>query len=235
LIECIDITGSTNADLVFRLAAGGPVFAGSWLVALRQTAGRGRLGRVWDDGAGNFMGSTVHFPRAEDPPLASLALVVGLAVQRVVSDILPLPYQAQLKWPNDVMVGDAKLAGILLERAGEALVIGVGVNIAQAPDLPERATVALSRFGSVPGVEEFASRLASSFASELELWRNYGLAAMLQRWLAVAYPLGTAMSVKGLNGTITGHFAGLDESGALQLALPDGRLHIVHAGDVQLL
>jgi len=235
LIECVDITGSTNADLVSRLAAGEPVFAGSWRVAKRQSAGRGRLGRVWNDGLGNFMGSTVVRPQVGDPPLPSLALVAGIAVHLAVSDILPAPYQAQLKWPNDVMVGDAKLAGILLERAGDALVVGIGVNLAQAPDLPDRHTVALSRFGPVPDAVDFAQNLAVIFAEELQKWREYGLAAMLSRWQVAAFPLGTPLSVKGVQGNLSGHYAGLDETGALQLALPDGRLHIVHAGDVQLL
>jgi len=233
LIETIPETGSTNADLLARLAGGDAVAEGDWLVADRQTAGRGRQGREWFDGSGNFMGSTVVRCRAGDPPSPSLALVAGLAVQAAVSPHVPPPAFAVLKWPNDVMVGMAKLAGILLERVGEDVVVGVGVNLARAPDVPERETVACSRFGPAPDRDGFAAGLARAFADELQRWRQFGLAATIARWQACAHPVGTALTVTPPGeGVLSGHFAGLDESGALRLALPDGTTRIVHAGEI---
>ena len=136
MIETVRETGSTNADLAARIAHSGYVAEGAWLLADRQTAGRGRLGRSWSDGAGNFMGSTVVHLRHGDPSPDTLALVAGLAVyEAVVSRAGP---ETMLKWPNDVLVDGAKLAGILLERIGDAVVIGIGVNLAAAPRFDDR-------------------------------------------------------------------------------------------------
>ncbi|HNJ48148.1 MAG TPA: biotin--[acetyl-CoA-carboxylase] ligase, partial [Novosphingobium sp.] len=102
MIRFIPETGSTNADLAARLSAGEAVPEGEWLVADRQSAGRGRQGRTWFDGMGNFMGSTVVRPGPGDPPISTLALVAGLAVHETVAPLIPPPQRAMLKWPNDV-------------------------------------------------------------------------------------------------------------------------------------
>ena len=227
-------TGSTSDDLVARLHDGGGVAEGHWLVADRQTAGRGRLGRSWSDGSGNFMGSTLVRLTANDPPAATLALVAGLAVQAAVSPFIPPPARAQLKWPNDVLVNGAKLAGILLERIGDSVVVGVGVNLAHGPQVPDRETLALSRFGPAPDRDNFAQALAGLFAGEVLRWRSYGLAPLIQRWQAAAHPLGTPLRVSQGGGSLSGTFAGLTEDGALRLALADGTTRNIHAGEVLL-
>lgn len=235
MIETVAVTGSTNADLLARLAAGEPLGDGFWLVARRQNAGRGRLGRIWNDGAGNFMGSSVVRLASGDPHAGSLALVAGLAAQEAVEPFLPAPHSAMLKWPNDLLVDGAKLAGILLERIGDAVVVGIGVNLAQAPSLPDRATCALGDLVPAPDVDAFAARLTAAFAAQLALWRSYGLGPLVARWQAVAHPLGTPLSVaEPASGVLQGHFAGLDEQGALRLALADGTTRIIHAGDINL-
>jgi BirA family biotin operon repressor/biotin-[acetyl-CoA-carboxylase] ligase len=124
------------------------------LIADRQTAGRGRMGRDWLDGAGNFMGSTVVHPRFGDPPPSSLALLAGLAMHEVVSAYLPPPHRVMLKWPNDVMIGSAKLAGILLERVGDAVVVGLSTVI-PSPCLtsPPRQTAINLRAPSPPSLQ----------------------------------------------------------------------------------
>lgn len=205
------------------------------MVADRQNAGRGRLGRVWNDGTGNFMGSTVVALGGHQPHAGSLALVAGVAVQAAVAPLVPPPHQALLKWPNDVLIGGAKLAGILLERVGEAVVVGIGVNLAQAPDLADKDTIALTHFGPAPNRDDFADNLAQCFAEELTRWRNYGLEALVSRWQAVAHPIGTPLVVQdGTNPPLSGHFAGLDAQGALRLTLRDGTSRTIHAGDVHL-
>ncbi|HEX4847784.1 MAG TPA: biotin--[acetyl-CoA-carboxylase] ligase, partial [Novosphingobium sp.] len=228
-------TGSTNADLAARLVGAEGLGEGTWLVADRQTAGRGRQGRTWFDGHGNFMGSTVVRPGPGDPPAASLALLSGLAVHEAVAPLIPPPATALLKWPNDVMVGPAKLAGILLERVGDAVIVGIGVNLAQAPDVKGRQTVALSAFGPAPDRDHFASALARQFDLELERWRAYGLDPLIRRWQAAAHPPGTPLLVgEPGEAALEGRFAGLTGDGALQLRLADGTTRVIHAGEVRL-
>lgn len=235
MIDYIPETGSTSADLAARLAAGEAVGEGTWLIADRQTAGKGRQGRAWSDGAGNFMGSTVVRPGHAGPPLASLALVAGLAVHEVVSQRLPPPHRAVLKWPNDVMIGGAKLAGILLEGSAGCVVVGIGVNLAQAPVVEGRETVALSSFGPAPDRNSFAEALAQQFDLELGRWRTFGLEALISRWLAAGHPIGTPLLVgEPGEAPLAGEFAGLTADGALQLRLADGTARIIHAGEVRL-
>ncbi len=234
MIEVVAETGSTSADMLARLAGGERLGEGHWLVADRQSAGRGRQGRTWFDGAGNFMGSTLVHHRPGDPPAASLALLAGLAVHDAVSAHLPADAAVQLKWPNDLMVGAAKLAGILLESVGASVVIGIGVNLVVAPRLPDRETIALAAIGICPTRDAFAEALAAAFALELQRWRDFGLAPVIRRWLAAAHPVGTSLEV-GEPGEppLTGAFAGLTEDGALQLRLADGGTRVIHAGEVR--
>jgi BirA family biotin operon repressor/biotin-[acetyl-CoA-carboxylase] ligase len=230
VIEYLAETGSTSADIAARLREGQFVPEGHWLAADRQTAGRGRQGREWFDGAGNFMGSTVVHLRFGDPDPATLALLAGLVVHQAVT-ALPAGGTALLKWPNDVMIAKAKLAGILLERVADSVIVGIGVNLATAPVLPDRETIALG--GGDRG--DFAADLARLFDLELCRWRSFGLAPILCRWLAAAHPIGTPLNV-GEPGEkpVTGSFAGLTEEGALQLRLADGSTRVIHAGEVRL-
>ena len=208
---------------------------GHWLVARRQTQGRGRLGREWLDGQGNFMGSTIVRIHEFDPLPASLALVAGVAVHEAVAPHVPPPLRPMLKWPNDVLIGEAKLAGILLERVKDNVVVGIGVNLAATPNLPDRQAVALSSFGPAPDPGHFADSLAACFAIELDRWRTYGLAVTISRWLTAAHPQGTPLIASAADGTrIQGAFAGLAEDGALQLRLTDGTTRLIHSGEVTL-
>lgn len=208
---------------------------GDWLVADRQVAGRGRQGRKWFDGSGNFMGSTVVHPTDRDPPVHTLTLVASVALYEALLPLIPDPSALQIKWPNDLMLKGAKLSGILLEREGQAVVLGIGVNLAAAPELPERETIALADVGPVPSRDAFAEVLAESFARELDRWRQFGLAPIMRRWLAAAHPLGTSLRVHGEESqAIEGQFAGLSDEGSLLLRLEDGTTRAIHAGDVML-
>lgn len=235
MITFVAETGSTNADLAERLSAGDLAPEGEWLVADRQSAGRGRQGRAWFDGSGNFMGSTVVRPRAGDPPLPTLALVAGVALHRVVAAALADPSAVLLKWPNDLMVGSAKLAGILLERAGDGVVVGMGINLVHAPAVDGRETTSLAALGGSTGRDAFAWALAAAFADDLAAWRAYGLGPLIGRWLRAAHPPGTRLLVgEPGEAPLAGEFAGLDGDGALILALADGTRQTIHAGEVRL-
>lgn len=235
MIEFVKETGSTNADLIARIRAGEFVAEGYWLVADRQTSGRGRQRREWFDGTGNFMGSTVVHRRFSDPESATLALLAGLAVHEAVSGHLPERHRSMLKWPNDVMIDRGKLAGILLERVGDTIVVGIGVNLASAPQLPDRETIALSDVGDTVDRDGFAEDLARQFDLELERWRNFGMASIIKRWLAAAHQPGTPLSViEPGESRLDGTFVGLGEDGSLQLRLADGTSRAIHAGETSL-
>jgi BirA family biotin operon repressor/biotin-[acetyl-CoA-carboxylase] ligase len=142
----------------------------------------------------------------------------------------------QLKWPNDVLLGTAKLAGILLERAGDAVVIGIGANLAHHPDLPDRPATSLAAHGVEVTPAAFLDTLAEAFARWLARWRGEGLAPIRARWLARAHAVGTALTARLPDGrAVDGLFDGLCQDGALILRLAGGERRVIHAGDVFLL
>jgi BirA family biotin operon repressor/biotin-[acetyl-CoA-carboxylase] ligase len=200
---------------------------------LKQDSGRGRHGRPWESIEGNFSGSTLVQLRASDPPAPSLALVAGLALIEAVEIEAP-GSPLLLKWPNDLMLGDAKLAGILLERSGDRVVAGFGVNLAGAPELPGRKAASL-RAAKQIAPQAFAPVLAGKFAQLLAIWRSSEPAQFAQAWLARAHPIGTPLEVhSGPNERIGGTFDGIEPDGAMRLKRSDGMVDIVRAGDVHL-
>jgi BirA family biotin operon repressor/biotin-[acetyl-CoA-carboxylase] ligase len=233
LFEFVTETGSTNADLAARLRAGEPLAEDTWLIADRQSDGKGRQGRDWIGGEGNFMGSTVVKLTGREASPSCLAMVAGLAVYETVFVRLPLPAKLELKWPNDLLLAGGKLAGILLERHGDTVIVGIGVNLAQSPRLARNKAISLGQFGPVPDRDIFAADLAQNFVKEVERWRKSGINAVLARWLAAAHPEGTPLTVHTGDATpISGVFAGLAPDGALKLRLADGAVRVIHAGDV---
>lgn len=236
MIQTAPEIDSTNAALVERLRSGVGFAEGDWLVADRQSAGRGRMGREWFDGAGNFMGSTVVDLRHGDPDPATLSLVTGLAVHAAVVESVSDAAALMLKWPNDLIAGGAKLGGILLERIAQVVVVGIGVNLESAPQVPDCRTTSIAELGTAPARDDFANVLTVSFADELERWRSAGLAQAIRRWSAISCSEGTNLQVNLPDGTtLDGAFAGLTEDGALRLALAGGAMRVIHAGDVRLL
>lgn len=224
----VERTGSTNSDLL----ADPSVREGGWLVALAQDAGRGRHGREWQSPPRNFHGSTVVELRPADPPAASLALTAGVALIRAVEAAAPAT-GLMLKWPNDLLLGPGKLGGILLERAGDRVVAGFGVNLASAPALADRSTAALSGVALVTP-EAFAPLLAAAFARELERWRR-DLPALVGLWLESAHSIGSPLSVwASADERLQGNFDGLEPDGALRLRLADGTRQVIRAADVFL-
>jgi BirA family biotin operon repressor/biotin-[acetyl-CoA-carboxylase] ligase len=204
---------------------------GDWLVALEQVAGKGRQGRSWVSAAGNFFGSTLVELRELDPPAQSLSIAAGLALVEAI-DIAAPAQPLMLKWPNDVMLLGRKLAGILLERSGDRVTVGFGVNLAAAPHLAERPGAAL---GGKVTPEAFAPLLAGSFSRLLGLWRQSQPGLLAHAWLARAHPVGTRLTVHDSGDElVSGRFDGLERDGALRLRRNDGTLDIVRAGDVEL-
>jgi BirA family biotin operon repressor/biotin-[acetyl-CoA-carboxylase] ligase len=222
-------TGSTNDDLAALARAGAA--EGLWLRAERQTGGKGRQGRAWASPPGNLYASTLVRIRPGDPPGASLALASAVALHEAANTFAP-GAPIRIKWPNDLVVDGGKLAGILLEREGEAVIAGFGVNLAHHPDDTPRPALSFAALtGSAPEPDVFLEILAEAFARWLGRWRNEGIAPVRAAWLAAAHPIGSALSTSEGEGL----FDGLDESGALRLRLADGTARVIHAGDVFLI
>lgn len=180
---------------------------------------------------GNFYGSTLVELRTGDPQPQTLSLAASLALIEAVD--LAVPGQAlMLKWPNDLLLHGNKLAGILLERSGDRIVIGFGVNLAFAPELPDRKCASLS--GRITP-DAFAALLAGSFERLLNLWRTSEPGQLAQAWLTRAHPVGTALTVhSAADEFASGQFDGIETDGALRLRSNDGSVEIVRAGDISL-
>lgn len=204
---------------------------GDWLIALTQSAGRGRHGRHWQSPIGNFHGSTLVTLRPDDPLAPSLSLASGLALIDAAQTAAP-DAGLLLKWPNDLLLGGAKLGGILLERSGDRVVAGFGVNLEQAPTLDDRVAAVLpNRFSP----QAFAPLIAAAFARMLDSWRQLETNSLANAWQSRAHAIGTMLTVHAAPGEqISGIFDGLEPGGALRLRLADGSVRVMHAGDVSL-
>lgn len=227
-IRIVERLGSTNTALL----ADAQSVEGDWLVALKQDGGKGRHGRVWESIEGNFLGSTLVQLRPDDPPAPALALAAGLALIEAVGIEAPA-VPLSLKWPNDLMLADAKLAGILLERSGDRVVVGFGVNLAGAPLIAGRKTASLKAIKDV-APQAFAPILAGKFAQMLASWRSADPAQFAQAWLARAHPIGTPLEVhSGPGERVSGMFDGIEPDGAMRLRR-EGMIDLIRAGDVYL-
>ena len=232
-IQTVPQTISTNADLLALASTSSA--DGLWLRAEQQSGGRGRMGRDWVSPPGNLYVSTLVRLRQGDPAAATLGFVGALALYEIAALYAP-DAALQIKWPNDVTAGGAKLSGILLERTGDAVVIGIGVNLASHPDLSDRKTTSLAALtGTAPDVTFFLEGLAEAFHRLLDQWRGGDLDQIIKRWRVHAHPVGTLLKVSLPDGDrLEGFYDGLSDDGALRLRLADGAVRVIHAGDVFL-
>lgn len=235
-----DSLDSTN-ERARELAADGEA-DGAVVWARVQTAGRGRQGRQWQSPAGNLYCSILLRPGMAPGEAAQFSFVTALALGAAVSGLLPAGADLRYKWPNDLLVGGRKAAGILLEASGVSggkvdwLVVGAGLNLAHHPDIAPgsgfRATSLAAEGAAEATVEEVLGRFVEAFARWRVQWRDAGLAAVHTAWLARAWRLGEEIAVRQAGGELRGRFEGLDGSGALLLALADGSRRALPAGDV---
>ena len=247
----LDEIGSTNAEAM-RLGLGGAATP-LWVRAERQTAGRGRSGRAWMSEPGNHYASLLlHLP-CSPTIIHHLSFVAAVAVVAAIRRVAGLASSAssaiaakalrpqlalRLKWPNDILLDGAKLVGILPEstqRLDQTMlaVIGIGINLAHAPDQLGRATTYLAAHDIEVSPATMLDALAVEMSQALLLWGNgAGFATIRDLWLANALPLGTAMSVHTGHDSIDGTFAGLDYDGALILRDHSGYDRRMTFGDV---
>jgi BirA family biotin operon repressor/biotin-[acetyl-CoA-carboxylase] ligase len=227
---------STNEEAKRLAAVGerGPI----WVVAERQTAGRGRRGRLWHSPTGNL--SATLFLRPEKPAntCAQLSFVAALAASDVVSRFAPL-VDVRVKWPNDVLADGSKIAGILLESASsgadrlEWLAVGIGINLAHYPVDTEFPATALSTLG-VAGISprDASERLAAAWSEWYDIWLVEGFSRIRDIWLSRAARLGERIRARLATEEATGVFEGIDEHGALILRESQSRTRAIAAGEV---
>jgi BirA family biotin operon repressor/biotin-[acetyl-CoA-carboxylase] ligase len=227
-LVALQSAGSTN-DEAARLAEEGAL-EGTVVWARQQSGGRGRRGRVWASPPGNLYSSTILRPDCPAMRAAELGFVAALAVV----DMVPAGRDVRVKWPNDVLVDNGKVAGILPESSiaadgkAEHVVLGIGVNVGFAPSLPEMRYPGAALGGTVEAALE---KLTAGLARWVAQWRRDGFEAIRAEWLAKAGPLGLEVDVKLGDELVRGRFAGMDREGALLLDTAAGTRRIV-AGEL---
>lgn len=228
ILENVD---STNAEAA-RIA---PSLTGpEWILALRQTQGRGRRGRPWADPQGNFAATLVMRPNETPDKVALRSFVASLALYDACDAATGRADLLSLKWPNDVLLNGGKLAGILLESTGSTqgvshMAIGIGVNLLSTPDVGALETSALgpvSLFGET-GIritpEDFLTLLAAAFATHETTFQTFGFAPIRELWLSRAARLGEVITARTMRHETKGVFETVDEAGNIVLSTANGR------------
>ncbi len=239
-VEVTGVTGSTNADLLARAADDAP--EGIVLAAEEQSAGRGRMGRAWVSPPRAALTFSVLLRPLPVPPARRgwLPLLAGVAVTSAVRVVTAI--DARLKWPNDVLAGDAKLGGILAEAAGGAVVVGIGLNVSTEPDElpPPAGSLAATSLRAVGAASLDRDVLLTAILADLEHWYlawrraggDAGRCGLADEYTRLCDTIGRLVRVELPGGQlIRGLAAGIDPAGRLLVRVPDGELPVA-AGDV---
>jgi BirA family biotin operon repressor/biotin-[acetyl-CoA-carboxylase] ligase len=235
-LKSFDVIDSTNEEAKRLAAAGesGPI----WISAARQTAGRGRRGRSWQSPTGNLAATLMLRPGKPAGTCAQLSFVTAIATRDALAIFAPSS-ELCVKWPNDVLAGGRKIAGILLESASQGdasppwLAIGIGMNLATHPEDTEFPATSLAALGALPPPPDDALlHLAANFAKWYEVWRAEGFGTIRDAWLARAAGLGGRIRARLAHEEASGVFEGIDENGALLLRAAGGRVRAIPAAEV---
>ncbi len=231
---------STN-DIARSLADAGEA-AGLFVCAEAQTAGRGRHGRSWQSPPGNLHASLILRPRRPMAEIATLSLVTALALAQAVEALSAGAVRPRLKWPNDVLIDGAKLAGILLEGASDGrggcqwLIIGTGVNVTASPgDAVPYPTTNLVAAG-LPTVTPtlLLAAMAAALRPLLDRWEGAGFAGLRQAWQERAAGVGSAVEMRLGEQAVRGRMLEIDDTGAIRLETAAGTVERFTAGEVVL-
>jgi BirA family transcriptional regulator, biotin operon repressor / biotin---[acetyl-CoA-carboxylase] ligase len=238
----LDSVESTNDEAAAAARRGDP--GRLWIVAREQRAGRGRHGRPWTSPPGNLYASLLLVDPCEFAIAPQLGFIAGVALHEAVAAETGLDApRLALKWPNDLLLDGAKVAGLLLEghQGGDgtfAVVIGFGVNIASAPDNAAYPAKALSTFKRDLPVKSLFESLSRTFAHHFEPWRKVQASGVgdpfgtvRSQWTARAAGLGAPVTIRLPQGERSGSFVGLDEAGRLRLQTAAGT-ELIDAGDL---
>jgi BirA family biotin operon repressor/biotin-[acetyl-CoA-carboxylase] ligase len=227
---------STSDYCISRAKAGEP--EGLAVFAAQQSAGRGSRGRKWLSPPGNVALSVLLRPHFSPVESSMFALLAGVAVAQAAKALLPSGPKPMLKWPNDVLLDGQKCAGLLIDAAQaqnriDWLVIGIGINVAYAPDLPDRTTTCLADEGAETTAIAVAHAVLGKLSSWLEIFNKFGSARIVPAWLSLAHPIGTNIEVKSPHHSAKGTFAGLSSAGELLLRVED-RIEKFSTGEILL-
>jgi BirA family biotin operon repressor/biotin-[acetyl-CoA-carboxylase] ligase len=244
-LAAFDSIGSTNAEALDQARDGerGPI----WFVTSEQTAGRGRRHRPWIAPRGNLASSILEVIDVSPSVAATLGFAAGLALDAALRQVSveASPRSAgsdqmkfALKWPNDVLAGQNKLAGILLEAETVAenrlaVVVGIGTNVVAAPEGTPYPATSLKALGVDVSAEQLFAALSDAWTEFRGIWDNgRGFDAIRRMWLQRAAGLGQPVSIVSGGSTVAGTFDTIDESGCMIVATSDGRRVPISAGDV---
>ena len=221
-----DLLDSTNEE-ARRLAATGDI-GPVWIAARMQSKGRGRRGNSWISEPGNLFATLLM--SAPNATAAQLGFAASLATADMVASYTTLP-RVRLKWPNDVLLDNRKVAGILLEAVGpETVAIGIGINLAHHPEDTETPAVSVkSATGHAVDPDDALGNLAARFAAWYGTWRSHGFAGLKPHWLKRASGLGGPIRARLVDREIKGVFEDLDHDGALLLRSDAGLTRITAA------
>lgn len=235
----LDETSSTNT-VAWEMADQGRLAEGGIVIAARQTQGKGRRGRTWESPAGGLWFSIVLYPELQLRDAAPLSLVFALAVARALERFITAP--VKVKWPNDVLLGGKKVAGILLEINTEFdrikyLVAGIGVNVnLRAEDLPaalrDQATSLYLETGQEVDLEAVLSAILAELEKAYTRYLETGFKGLRRQFMERCAHFGQPVTVHTQGRDLNGIDQGVDDYGCLRLKLKDGRLVRVTAGDV---
>lgn len=231
----LDEVGSTN-DVALQLARDGAPEE-TVVVAGRQLKGRGRRGREWwDEPGASAMLSIVVYPNTPLAEVGQLAFVASLGAAECLSESCGL--NVSLKWPNDVLMRDKKLGGILVETSPvsgrTAAIIGIGVNVNQRafpPDLADTATSIALEYGTSLDPTQLSESLALRVLDNYSQLLRDGFKEILTRWRKYMWGAGLRVEIQSESGPVEGIIAGVDETGALLVRVTDGTTRAIHAAD----